>query len=161
MKTTIDSVNVEYSPAYITTKYTYFSEKVTTTNTGTRNIQPKQTQLVFKTSKYVPKIGLMMVGWGGNNGSTLTASILANKNNLKCLVCQQDVCLKCSKLRLCKSDYSVLSTDQVEGLKKANRPLAILTVFLPFLAFFFDYGFIFGTQSRFTHHAFFIGGSFG
>ena len=59
-----------------------------------------------------------------------------NKNYLKCLVCQQDVCLKCSKLRLCKSDYTVLSTDQVNGLKKANRPLAILTVFLPFLAFF-------------------------
>ena len=59
-----------------------------------------------------------------------------NKNHLKCLVCQQDVCLKCSKLRLCKSDYAVLSTDQVEGLKKANRPLAILTVFLLFLAFF-------------------------
>lgn len=59
-----------------------------------------------------------------------------NKNYLKCLVCQQDVCLKCSKLRLCKSDYAGLSTDQVEGLKKANRPLAILTVFLLFLAFF-------------------------
>ena len=24
----------------------------------------------------------MIVGWGGNNGSTLTASILANKGNL-------------------------------------------------------------------------------
>jgi len=58
------------------------------------------------------------------------------KNHLKCLVCQQDVCLKCSKLRLCKSDYAVLSTDQVEGLKKANLPLEILTVFLVFLAFF-------------------------
>ena len=24
----------------------------------------------------------MMVGWGGNNGSTLTASIIANRNNI-------------------------------------------------------------------------------
>ncbi|MHA1519116.1 MAG: hypothetical protein ACTSRK_02930 [Promethearchaeota archaeon] len=67
-------------------------------------------------------------------GSTLHDGF--NKNYQKCLVCQKEVCLKCSKLRLCKSDYAVLSTDQVIGLKKANRPLSILAVFLPFLAFF-------------------------
>jgi len=31
----------------------------------------------------IPKLGLMLVGWGGNNGSTITAGILANKNNLE------------------------------------------------------------------------------
>jgi len=30
----------------------------------------------------VPKLGLMLVGWGGNNGSTITAGILANKYNI-------------------------------------------------------------------------------
>ncbi len=37
----------------------------------------------FKTDLNVPKLGLMLVGWGGNNGSTLTASIIANKKNLE------------------------------------------------------------------------------
>ncbi len=28
-------------------------------------------------------VGLMLVGWGGNNGSTLTAGLIANKKGLK------------------------------------------------------------------------------
>lgn len=34
------------------------------------------------TEKAVPKIGVMLVGLGGNNGSTFTAGILANKKQL-------------------------------------------------------------------------------
>ena len=34
------------------------------------------------TSKQVPKIGVMLVGLGGNNGSTFVAGILANKHQL-------------------------------------------------------------------------------
>lgn len=30
----------------------------------------------------VPKLGLMLVGWGGNNGSTITAALIANKLKL-------------------------------------------------------------------------------
>ena len=37
---------------------------------------------IFKTSSKVPKTGIMFVGWGGNNGSTLTAGILANQKNI-------------------------------------------------------------------------------
>ena len=33
----------------------------------------------IKTDSKVPKIGVMLVGLGGNNGSTFTAGILANK----------------------------------------------------------------------------------
>lgn len=36
----------------------------------------------FKTTKKIGKIGLMMVGFGGNNGSTILGGILANKHNL-------------------------------------------------------------------------------
>lgn len=36
----------------------------------------------FRTKKKVPRLGLLLVGLGGNNGSTVTASILANKNNI-------------------------------------------------------------------------------
>lgn len=30
----------------------------------------------------MPKVGVMLVGWGGNNGSTFTAAVLANKQQL-------------------------------------------------------------------------------
>ena len=43
---------------------------------------PVQTHVTFKTQLKVPKVGLMLVGWGGNNGTTLTGAILANKHNL-------------------------------------------------------------------------------
>ena len=47
--------------------------------------EQEQTQSVqkfnysIKTDSKVPKIGVMLVGLGGNNGSTFTAGILANK----------------------------------------------------------------------------------
>lgn len=41
-----------------------------------------KTQVTFKTQLKVPKVGVMLVGWGGNNGSTVTAAILANKHQL-------------------------------------------------------------------------------
>jgi len=37
---------------------------------------------VITTVKKVPKLGVMLVGLGGNNGSTLVAGILANKHRL-------------------------------------------------------------------------------
>lgn len=37
----------------------------------------------FKTDARVPKLGIMLVGWGGNNGTTVTAGVLANKHKMK------------------------------------------------------------------------------
>jgi myo-inositol-1-phosphate synthase len=37
---------------------------------------------IMKTDRRVPKLGVMLVGIGGNNGSTFLAGILANKLNL-------------------------------------------------------------------------------
>lgn len=31
----------------------------------------------------MPKLGLMLVGWGGNNGSTITAALEANRKKLE------------------------------------------------------------------------------
>ena len=45
------------------------------------NNQPRpvvQTKSI-KTGKLVPKLGVMLVGLGGNNGSTFTAGIIANR----------------------------------------------------------------------------------
>ena len=40
--------------------------------------RPKTVEYQFRTSRKVPKLGLMLCGWGGNNGSTTTAGIIAN-----------------------------------------------------------------------------------
>lgn len=45
-------------------------------------MQPTTTRFTFHTSRQVPRLGVMLVGWGGNNGSTLTAAVLANRLRL-------------------------------------------------------------------------------
>ena len=44
---------------------------------------PKKLEYQFRTQRKTPKLGLMLVGWGGNNGSTCTAGILANKHKME------------------------------------------------------------------------------
>lgn len=39
-------------------------------------------QLQIRTQCRVPRLGVMLVGWGGNNGSTLTAALEANRRQL-------------------------------------------------------------------------------
>lgn len=48
------------------------TENVQTINKLTHRIETVNT---------VPKLGVMLVGLGGNNGSTMVAGILANKKN--------------------------------------------------------------------------------
>lgn len=43
---------------------------------------PVSTKLLIRTQLKVPKLGVMLVGWGGNNGTTITAALLANKLKL-------------------------------------------------------------------------------
>lgn len=50
---------------------------------GRLRVIPTKKTLVFKTNCNVPRVGCMLVGWGGNNGSTVTASVLANKLKLR------------------------------------------------------------------------------
>jgi myo-inositol-1-phosphate synthase len=74
----VSSENVSYSDEAITAKYSYRSTKVVGTTVHTYD-----DKYIFKTGRKVPKLGLMLVGWGGNNGSTVTAGILANKQNIQ------------------------------------------------------------------------------
>jgi myo-inositol-1-phosphate synthase len=48
-----------------------------------QTVTPKTVEYQFRTQRKVPKLGLMLVGWGGNNGSTCTAGILANKMKMQ------------------------------------------------------------------------------
>ena len=78
---TVNSPDVTYTDADITSKYTYRTTEVENKN-GTFVAIPKETIYDFKTERTIGKVGLMMVGWGGNNGSTVTAGILANRHKL-------------------------------------------------------------------------------
>jgi len=76
------SPNVSYTEEAITAKYEYTSTHVEKLDNGHVKAFPKTQQLQFKTDRKVPKVGVMLIGWGGNNGSTLTAGMLANKHNV-------------------------------------------------------------------------------
>ncbi|CAK7223487.1 Myo-inositol-1-phosphate synthase [Sporothrix curviconia] len=79
---TVSSPNVVYTDSTIESKYTYRTTSVTAGADGRYTATPKETLYDFKTERAVPKTGLMLVGWGGNNGSTVTAGIIANRRGL-------------------------------------------------------------------------------
>lgn len=78
---TIVSDNVSFSNDFIESKYTYQTTKVSQ-NGGRMVVSPFSKNISFRTARKVPKMGVMLVGWGGNNGTTFTAGVLANKKKL-------------------------------------------------------------------------------
>ncbi|KAF2736093.1 inositol-3-phosphate synthase [Polyplosphaeria fusca] len=78
----VDSANVQYTPDFINTKYTYRTTAVSKNANGKYVAAPKETLYDFKVDRKIPKLGVMLVGLGGNNGTTVTAGIIANRRNL-------------------------------------------------------------------------------
>lgn len=107
----INSTNVTYTDAHITAKYPYQTTTVhregnTITVRQTfpplhraqmhlclmrccfvlflswKQVTPCTSDMTFRTERKVPRLGVMLVGWGGNNGTTVTAAVLANKLGL-------------------------------------------------------------------------------
>ncbi|KAF9185709.1 Myo-inositol-1-phosphate synthase [Haplosporangium sp. Z 767] len=78
----VNSKNVQYTDSHIIADYHYENATVTKGVDGSYNVNPTSIKYQFKTEAKVPRVGLMMVGWGGNNGSTLTASIIANRRKI-------------------------------------------------------------------------------
>lgn len=76
---TVDSPNVDYSEEFITSRYPYQTTELKQGADGKWAVKPTTQTFEFRTGRKVPKLGVMLVGWGGNNGTTLTAGILANK----------------------------------------------------------------------------------
>ena len=79
---TVESPNVSYTDADIKSKYTYHTTSVTKASDGTYVARPKAATYNFKVDRKVGKVGMMLVGWGGNNGSTVTAGVIANRLGL-------------------------------------------------------------------------------
>ncbi|PNP43809.1 hypothetical protein TGAMA5MH_04091 [Trichoderma gamsii] len=78
----VNSPNVNYTESEIRSKYTYRTTSVETDANGNFVATPKETLYDFKVDRKVPKVGMMLVGWGGNNGTTVTAGIIANRRKL-------------------------------------------------------------------------------
>lgn len=79
---TVKSPNVVYSKDDIKSKYVYRTTSVTQASDGKYVATPKETAYDFKVDRNVGKVGMMLVGLGGNNGSTVTAGIIANRRGL-------------------------------------------------------------------------------
>lgn len=81
----VESPNVKYSPDRINSVYNYeTTELVHENRNGSYQwiVKPKTVQYEFQTDTRVPKLGVMLVGWAGNNGSTLTAGVIANREGI-------------------------------------------------------------------------------
>lgn len=78
----VRSKNVDNGKDFITSNYLYRSTKIIEEDDGSVIVEPVERYYMFKTDKKVPKVGVLLVGIGGNNGTTVTGGILANKHNL-------------------------------------------------------------------------------
>uniref|UniRef100_A0A2K5PR39 Uncharacterized protein n=1 Tax=Cebus imitator TaxID=2715852 RepID=A0A2K5PR39_CEBIM len=77
----IESRDVVYVPEAIEAQYEYRTTRVSREG-GVLKVHPTTTRFTFRTARQVLLLEVMLVGWGGNNGSTLTASVLANRLRL-------------------------------------------------------------------------------
>lgn len=79
---TVQSENTVYTDQHILSTFVNRGSSVTITDDGNYIVKPTAETYQFKTQRAVSKTGLMMIGIGGNNGSTLCATVLANRHNI-------------------------------------------------------------------------------
>lgn len=87
----VRSASATYTDSHITAQYDYGYVHVTTTTSNNNasavvpvfTATPAKRRLVFSTARAVPRVGVMLVGLGGNNGTTFLAGVVANKRKLK------------------------------------------------------------------------------
>lgn len=82
-KVKVNSPNVAENDAEIRAQYDYRTTRVASAADGTLTATPVSQSITLVTQKKVPKLGVMLVGLGGNNGTTLTAGILANRHGIE------------------------------------------------------------------------------
>jgi myo-inositol-1-phosphate synthase len=78
----VNSPNVQYTDESIISSYEYQTTVVDVDAAGTARVTPVQQPITFKTARQLPRMGVMLVGLGGNNGSTVVASTIANRLGL-------------------------------------------------------------------------------
>ena len=77
----VNAPNVTYTDDTIIADYVYHTSSAKIED-GKVIITPQDEKYTFKTDRRIPKVGMMLIGWGGNNGTTVTAGILANKHKI-------------------------------------------------------------------------------
>jgi myo-inositol-1-phosphate synthase len=77
----VESPNVHYDDNSIISEYVYQNTEAIINNDQV-TLTPKQTKFIFKTETKVPRTGVMIVGLGGNNGTTVVAGCIANKEGI-------------------------------------------------------------------------------
>jgi myo-inositol-1-phosphate synthase len=82
-KFTVKSPNVQYTDSQIKSRYEYGTTKLSKGSSDSEwVVEPHKEIFDFTLDRKVPKLGLMLVGLGGNNGSTVAAGIIANRDKL-------------------------------------------------------------------------------
>ncbi|KAK5580656.1 hypothetical protein RB653_000679 [Dictyostelium firmibasis] len=77
----VNSPNVQYTEEHIISNYTYQTTKIQSVN-GELIVEPVDQKYTFKTERKVPKMGVMIVGLCGNNGTTVVGGVIANREGL-------------------------------------------------------------------------------
>ncbi|KAH3667001.1 hypothetical protein WICMUC_005348 [Wickerhamomyces mucosus] len=79
VKIKVQNSNVTYTDNSLSTIYNYKNSLVEIDSNGDYNVTPTFHDYQFNVDLTPPKTGLLLVGLGGNNGSTLVSAIEANK----------------------------------------------------------------------------------
>lgn len=78
----VNSANVRYGQDTVESDYVYRTTEAAIQPDGTAILTPTEVKYTFKVNTKVPKLGLLLVGLGGNNGTTVTAGIIANREGI-------------------------------------------------------------------------------
>ena len=77
----VNSTNVDYQDDAIHSRFQYDNTSVKVCGEDVV-VTPQQSEYELKTHTRVPKLGMMLVGLGGNNGTTCMAGIIANREGI-------------------------------------------------------------------------------
>lgn len=78
----VQSDKVTYTEDSIVSDYVYENNDVKILENGTAVVVPRKISYKFKTQTTIPKMGVMIVGLGGNNGTTVVAGCIANREGI-------------------------------------------------------------------------------
>eukprot|EP00461_Guttulinopsis_vulgaris_P001271 UN01271 len=78
----VNSPHTRYTPNHIITEHVYSRNHIEKTQNGVITVKPTHHRYVFKTQTTPQRTGVMIVGLGGSNATTLLGTILANTHNL-------------------------------------------------------------------------------
>ncbi|EDQ92005.1 uncharacterized protein MONBRDRAFT_31130 [Monosiga brevicollis MX1] len=79
----VKSPHVQYQDSAMVSQYDYHKTLVETDADGNVQAVPTTTRYELRTETNVPKLGVMLVGLGGNNGTTVVGATVANRLNLQ------------------------------------------------------------------------------